>query len=46
MKKLALLAAVMTILAVFAATIVWSDAVIWGASPQRVLAGDQIIWGE
>ena len=47
MKKLVLLAALTAILAASAATIVWSDAVIWGTRSHGVLvADDQMIWGD
>jgi hypothetical protein len=45
MKKLLLLALLALVVGVAAGEILWGDEILWGTTPQAVLADDVIVWG-
>jgi hypothetical protein len=45
MKKLLLLALLALVVGVVSGEILWGDEIIWGTTPQTVVADDGIVWG-
>jgi hypothetical protein len=45
MKTFALVLVLAVVAAIAAGQILWGDEIIWGTSPQAVLADDVIVWG-